>query len=48
VRIFTSYDLGGGVRLKLRVENLLDEKYEEVYGYPALPLGVTAGVEWRF
>ncbi len=48
VRAFTSYDFGGGVHAKLRVENLLDEKFEEVLGYPALPLGVYAGIEWRY
>jgi outer membrane receptor protein involved in Fe transport len=27
-----------------RIENLLDRKYEEVFGFPALPRGVMAGL----
>jgi vitamin B12 transporter len=34
--------------LKLRLENLLNEKYEEVNGYPALGFAAFGGVEWRF
>lgn len=34
--------------LKARVENLLNENYEEVNGYPALGWGAFAGAEWRF
>jgi vitamin B12 transporter len=48
VRLFTSYEVLSGLRLKLRVENLLDKKFEEVYGYPALPVAYYGGVEWRF
>lgn len=32
----TAVPVGGGVRLRLRVENLADRRYEEVNGYPAL------------
>ena len=28
--------------------NLLNEKYEEVNGYPAVGFGAFGGVEWRF
>lgn len=48
VRVFTSYDVSANLRLKLRVENLLDEKYAEVRGYPSLPLSFRSSVEWRF
>ena len=48
LRAFTSYDLGSGVVTKFRVENLLDRKYQEVLGYPALPLGAYGSVEWKF
>ncbi|HEY9248133.1 MAG TPA: TonB-dependent receptor, partial [Rariglobus sp.] len=48
VRFFTSYELRHNITLKLRVENLLDEEYEEVVGYAALPRGVFGSVEWRF
>ncbi|MBE2213697.1 MAG: TonB-dependent receptor [Opitutaceae bacterium] len=48
VRLFTSYRAAEDILLKLRVENLFDAEYEEVLGYPALPIGVFAGVEWAF
>jgi len=48
VRVFTSYRAAENILLKLRVENLLDAEYAEVRGYPALPIGVFAGVEWAF
>ncbi len=48
VRLFGSYAIARDLRLKLRVENALDEAYEEVLGYPSLPLGVYGQVEWHF
>ncbi|OIR07273.1 vitamin B12 transporter BtuB precursor [mine drainage metagenome] len=48
VRVFTSYDLGHGITASLRVENLLDRKYQEVIGYPALPFGAYGSVVWKF
>lgn len=48
VRLFTSYRASENILLKLRAENLFDADYEEVPGYPALPVGVFAGVEWAF
>lgn len=48
MRVFTSYDLGHGVTAGLRVENLLDRKYQEVIGYPALPFGAYGSVVWKF
>jgi len=47
-RVFTSYDLTPSLRLKLRVENALDRTYQEAYGYPATPVAVYGGAEWRF
>lgn len=47
-RLYTSYDVNRSLRLKARIENALDERYESVPGYPALPLGAFAGVEWKF
>jgi len=46
-------NVGGGqgnprLALKLRGENLLNERYEEVNGYPALGFGAFAGAEWKF
>lgn len=48
VRVYGAYQLNARLALKLRVENLLNEKYEEVNGYPALGTGVFGGVEWKF
>jgi vitamin B12 transporter len=47
-RVFASYAVNDRLRLKLRAENALDEAYEEVFGYPALPRAVHGSIEWRF
>jgi vitamin B12 transporter len=39
-----SYDIGKHVTPMLRVENLLNERYEEVLGYQALSRGILGGV----
>lgn len=46
-RAFASYQFGN-FAVKARVENLFDEEYEEVYGYPALTRGYFGSVEWSF
>jgi vitamin B12 transporter len=48
VRVFTSYALRPELIVKLRVENALDEAYDDVRGYAALPRGVFGGIEWSF
>ncbi|MEX2045453.1 MAG: TonB-dependent receptor, partial [Opitutus sp.] len=48
VRFYGAWDASERVSLKLRIENLLDERYEEVHGYPATGFGAFAGVELRF
>ncbi|MSU46860.1 MAG: TonB-dependent receptor [Lacunisphaera sp.] len=48
VRVYGAWQTSPRVTLKARVENLLDEKYEEVHGYPQLGVGAFAGVEWKF
>ncbi|MSU53856.1 MAG: TonB-dependent receptor [Opitutaceae bacterium] len=47
-RIYGAWQVNARLALKARVENLLNENYEEVNGYPALGLGAFAGAEWRF
>ncbi|HEY6643295.1 TonB-dependent receptor domain-containing protein [Povalibacter sp.] len=47
-RLFASCSLSDRMVIKARAENLFDERYEEVYGYPALPRGVYGSVEWKF
>ncbi len=47
-RIYGSWQVSDRLSVKARLENLLDENYEEVNGYPALGFGAFGGVEWRF
>lgn len=47
-RVYTSYEVSDAFTVKLRMENALDKKYDEVYGYEALPRGVFGSVEVRF
>ena len=44
-RLYAAWAVTDRVTVKLRVENLLDEHYEEVSGYPARGAGVFAGLE---
>jgi vitamin B12 transporter len=48
VRLYGAWQWSPGLALKARLENLFDERYEEVNGYPALGFGAFAGIEWRF
>jgi outer membrane receptor protein involved in Fe transport len=43
-----SYRLSRGLEIYGHLNNLLDRKYEEVLGYPALPLNFLAGVKFTF
>jgi vitamin B12 transporter len=47
-RLYGAYKLTQWVTFKVRLENLLNEKYEEVNGYPALGFAAFGGVEWKF
>jgi vitamin B12 transporter len=46
VDLAVRYQLLPSFRLKARIENLLDKKYEEALHYPALSRGFYAGIEW--
>jgi vitamin B12 transporter len=48
VRVYAAWQATKSLALKVRVENALDKKYEEVNGYPALGFGAFAGAEWKF
>ncbi|MFZ5495140.1 MAG: TonB-dependent receptor plug domain-containing protein [Verrucomicrobiota bacterium] len=48
VRLYSAWEASDRVTLKARVENLFDEQYEQVHGYPQPGLGAYAGVEWKF
>jgi len=47
-RLYLAYAASERFTLKARVENLLDEAYEPVHGYPQPGVGAYAGVEWKF
>ncbi len=47
-RVYAAWQLNPHLALKLRFENLLNENYEEVNGYPALGFGAFGGLEWKF
>ena len=48
MRVYGAWQVNPRLALKARVENLLNERYEEVNGYPALGFGAFGGVEWKF
>ena len=48
VRVYVAWQATPRLAVKARIENLLDEDYEEVNGYPALGVGTFAGVEWKW
>ncbi len=48
MRLYGAWQVNPRLALKARVENLLDERYEDVHGYPQLGRGAFAGVEWKF
>jgi vitamin B12 transporter len=47
-RIYGAWQVTGRLALKARLENVLDEQYEQVNGYPALGFGAFGGAEWKF
>ena len=48
LRVAGSYDLGSGLALTGRIENALDQKYEEVFGYRTRGLTATVGLSAQF
>ncbi|OAM91098.1 TonB-dependent receptor [Termitidicoccus mucosus] len=47
-RLYSAYEVKPGLTLRARVENLFDKEYQTVADYPGLPIGVFAGIEWKF
>jgi vitamin B12 transporter len=47
-RVHASWQVTRRVAVKARVENVLNERYEPVNGYPALGVGAYGSVEWKF
>jgi vitamin B12 transporter len=48
LRLFGNYKISEGINLFGRIENLMDEDYEEVDGYPALGRAMYAGLGFSF
>lgn len=48
VRVYGAWQATPRLAVKARLENLLNEKYEEVNGYPAIGFGAFGGVEWKW
>ena len=48
LRIFGDYQITDSIKLVGRIENLMDEDYEEVDGYPALGRSIYAGLGFSF
>jgi vitamin B12 transporter len=48
MRLYAAWQATARLALKLRLENLLGEKYEPVNGYPAPGFGAYGGAEWKF
>lgn len=47
-RLYGAWHATKNITVRARVENLFDEKYNVVDGYPGLPFGAYGSVEWRF
>lgn len=47
-RFYAAWAVNDRLTLKARVENLFDEDYAAVNGFPSLGIGAFAGAEWRF
>ena len=48
LRLFGDYQITDAIKLVGRIENLMDEDYEEVDGYPALGRAIYAGLGFSF
>src|SRR5581483_5315244 len=47
-RLYAAWQVTPSLALKARLENALNEKYEEVNGYPARGFGAFGGAELKF
>lgn len=47
-RLYGAVELGRGLTLRARIENLFDQRYEPVYGFPGLGRSVVGSVSWGF
>jgi vitamin B12 transporter len=47
-RVYAAWKATSRITVKARIENLLNEKYEQVNGYPQPGVGAFGGVEYKF
>ncbi len=47
-RLYGAWDINEKLTVTVRVENLFDESYEQVHGYPQPGVGLFGGVQWKF
>ena len=47
-RVYGAVGLGRGLTFRARIENLFDQRYEPVYGFPALGRSVVVAAGWDF
>jgi vitamin B12 transporter len=47
-RVYAAWQATPTLAVKARLENLFDEDYAEVHGYPQPGVGAFAGLEWKF
>lgn len=48
VRVYAAWEVNDSLTLKARIENLFDEDYAAVNGFPSLGIGAFVGAEYRF
>ncbi len=47
-RVYASWQVREQLTLRVRAENVLNQKYEETYGFPANGAALFFGAEWKF
>ena len=47
-RLYGAWEINEQLTFTARIENLFDESYEQVHGYPQPGVGVFGGVRWKF
>jgi iron complex outermembrane receptor protein/vitamin B12 transporter len=48
IDLYGSYQVAKHISAYASIQNLLDQSYQEVYGYPALPITVRGGMKFTF
>ena len=48
VDLYVSYQIAKHLSAYTSLQNVLNQQYQEVYGYPALPFTIRAGMKFTF